>query len=279
MKAIWQVESQVNVDETGAEFATRNSYGGLSGAYGTVLFGRHDTPLKMLGRKVDLFGDKIGDSRNLIGLNQCGCDLRLDNTIMYSTPDIKGLNAKAAYSTEEGSDDTSIVSVMATYGLAGLTVGGAYQEYGDMLTGTDTDEDDVIDTPSDKSETALRFMAKYKIKALQLMALYEMLGDVGGVSGADRDTWGGGVSYDAGKSVLKGQYYSTDGVERHEGASMVTVGVDHKLSKKTTVYLAYAVMDNQSMATHRVTNGHGERVTPAEGDDPSGVSLGFIHDF
>ncbi len=53
-------------------WTNRNSFIGLSGNFGTTLVGRHDTPLKLVGRKADLFGDQIGDSRNLITTGSLG---------------------------------------------------------------------------------------------------------------------------------------------------------------------------------------------------------------
>jgi predicted porin len=66
LKGIWQIESGVNLDEQTGTLANRNSFVGLSGGWGTALLGNHDTPLKLVGRKVDLFGDTIADSRNVM---------------------------------------------------------------------------------------------------------------------------------------------------------------------------------------------------------------------
>ena len=41
--------------------ASRNTFVGLNGGFGTVLIGRHDTPEKMSTGKLDLFADSVGD--------------------------------------------------------------------------------------------------------------------------------------------------------------------------------------------------------------------------
>jgi len=89
LKGIWQIESGVNLDEQNGTLASRNSFLGLAGGWGTVLVGNHDTPLKLVGRKVDLFGDTIGDSRNVMG---GGSDTRAKNVAAYLTPNMGGFS-------------------------------------------------------------------------------------------------------------------------------------------------------------------------------------------
>ena len=235
-----------------------------------------------LCRKVDLFNDQIGDTRNITGINAYGCDLRLNNVIMYESPVVKGMNLVAAYAPEEGTDDTSIDSFSANYSIGDLFLGVGYEEHGKMLSGADTDEDGTIDSPSEKAENGVRMVGSYKWKNLKLTALYEILGNVGGVSNVDRDTLGGGVAYKLGSNTLKAQLYSTSGVDEtsDDEACMYSVGVDHDLSKNTTVYVACAATDNGENAKIKMSGGgHGEKVTPSAGDDPSGIAVGIIHNF
>lgn len=75
LTAVWQVESLISIDggSNGAAaaptngLATRNTFAGLNGGFGTVLLGRHDTPYKMATRGYDLFGDTIADNRAVMG--------------------------------------------------------------------------------------------------------------------------------------------------------------------------------------------------------------------
>ena len=73
LKAIWQIESQLSnnaqdgvggaydAGTTGDSLGNRNTFIGLSGGFGTVLAGRHDTPYKIATGKYDIFGDTIAD--------------------------------------------------------------------------------------------------------------------------------------------------------------------------------------------------------------------------
>ena len=75
----------------------RNTFIGLKGDWGTVLLGKHDTPLKLVGRAVDLFGDTMADSRNVMG---GGSDTRANNVVAYISPSFSGFSFAAAYSTD-----------------------------------------------------------------------------------------------------------------------------------------------------------------------------------
>jgi predicted porin len=123
LKAIWQIESLVSLDEGGSTpipggvrglggstpslgtnrgLGTRNTFLGLGGGFGTFLMGKHDTPFKLLGRALDPFGDSIADTRQLLGNGMNGgansmFDVRPPNTIAYITPNFAGFNAAIAY--------------------------------------------------------------------------------------------------------------------------------------------------------------------------------------
>ncbi|MDP1997934.1 MAG: porin, partial [Gallionella sp.] len=71
LSVIWQIEQQINIDNTTeaggtGTFATRNSFVGLKhDTAGTVLLGRHDTPYKLATRRLDPFADSVADNRAL----------------------------------------------------------------------------------------------------------------------------------------------------------------------------------------------------------------------
>jgi predicted porin len=75
MKAIWQIEQAISSQASGqdgvggASLANRNSFVGLSGGFGTVLLGRHDTPYKLSTSKLDVFVDTVADYNVAEGFN------------------------------------------------------------------------------------------------------------------------------------------------------------------------------------------------------------------
>ena len=104
LKAVYQFEFKINHDN-GDGLGDRNQFLGLAGGFGTVLLGRHDTPLKMAQGKFDQFGDVTGDIKGVIP----GED-RVDNVIAYVSPDMGGLTfVGAAVSGELGDEDAAAV--------------------------------------------------------------------------------------------------------------------------------------------------------------------------
>ncbi|MGB5080752.1 MAG: porin [Burkholderiales bacterium] len=107
LKAIWQLETAVAIDDpdTGEPLANRNSFGGLSGNFGTVRLGNMDTPLKEAVEDVSFLGVSSGNfvsSSNImrkIGLRGGGSfNLRATNAISFDSPEFfGGLSYSAQY--------------------------------------------------------------------------------------------------------------------------------------------------------------------------------------
>jgi predicted porin len=60
-----QLEQTIRIDEGAGSYADRDSFVGLRGDFGTLKIGQFDTPLKVIRGKVDQFGDRVGDIRNV----------------------------------------------------------------------------------------------------------------------------------------------------------------------------------------------------------------------
>jgi predicted porin len=314
LKAIWQIESGVNLDEQNGTWASRNSFVGLSGGFGTVLLGNHDTPLKLVGRSVDLFGDQIGDNRNFtarsggslaIALNDDfatptgaavfsgGFDLRPNNVIAYVSPNFSGLTGSIAYITNVGDsgaawdDSPDAWSASVKYENGPLMVGLGYQVHN--LSELESALGD---------ENVLRLAAAYTMGNLKFVGFYQKEDDLNRIAwdisnddpdlwtfafnnNVDRTTWGLGAAYKMGNMTFKGQYYTTnDLVAANSGADMYAVGVDYDLSKRTKLQLAYATTDNEANARYSAFAGaHGDQPTIANGGNPEGFSLGMRHAF
>ena len=77
LSAVWALKTYVSMGGTGNSgdpynlnktdgFTNGPAYAGLSSKdMGTVLLGKMEGPFKVLGRKTDLFGNTLGDTRNL----------------------------------------------------------------------------------------------------------------------------------------------------------------------------------------------------------------------
>jgi predicted porin len=136
LTAVYHFEFKVNQDD-GDGLGDRNQFIGLAGGFGTVLLGRHDTPLKMAQGKFDEFGDlPNGDIASVIP----GED-RVDNVIAYVSPAMGGLTfVGATVAGEQGDGSTvgendALVGLMDHISLAALYSNGpifaslAYNKY------------------------------------------------------------------------------------------------------------------------------------------------------
>jgi predicted porin len=98
LKAIYQIELGFNFGDdnipngSNGGISIRNSFVGLAGGFGTVLVGRHDTPLKISTGKLDLFSDTVADYNGTVGFT----DLRVDNTVAYISPSFSGFSFMGA---------------------------------------------------------------------------------------------------------------------------------------------------------------------------------------
>ena len=102
-KLIYQLEYQIYPDDDSQQFRSRNTYVGLAhNTLGTVLAGRHDTPLKLVQNKVDVFNDTLFDMANagVSGEN------RANNVLAYQSPALVGMPVTFMAATALSENDT-----------------------------------------------------------------------------------------------------------------------------------------------------------------------------
>jgi predicted porin len=273
LKAIWQIESGINPDEQNGTLASRNSFVGLAGDWGTALIGNHDTPLKLVGRAVDLFGDTIGDSRNVMG---GGSDARADNVVAYISPTFSGFHVAAAFSTDPFSaataagdvDDRTVYNLAAIYSNGPVYLGFAYG---------DGDGHEAAGVGSHWRAAGAFTMGDFKI-----VGQYDNLEDNNGIAPAafagDYDAWMVGGAFTMGNFVLKANYMDGSQDNTTADPSQWTIGADYNLSKRTTVYALYT-------AGEYISLGGGAGASDVIGScatcggDVSGLSFGVAHNF
>lgn len=339
LSAFWQIQTYFSAGGTGNTdtgngsvdgVSSGNTYVGLEGkSWGKVLLGKHESPFKLLSRKVDLFNNQLGDSRNLVAsasgagvtaggaaIYSAGWDLRPNNVIAYGTPNFNGFSVLVAYVSNVGTsaaqdpttgspatgspaaanlNSVNAWSANATYENGPIFVGLGYEKHNLSKLSTAA-------TANHSDEKAWRLAAGYNFGDFKVVGLYQResglcVGTITTCStngtDAKRTTWGLGGAYKLGANTIKLQYYragdlSNSGLanEGDTGANMWALGVDHALSKRTTVYAVYARTNNDRYAMYSAFGGgHGDNpgsVTPTttrDSKDPSGFSLGVIHSF
>ena len=269
LKAIWKVEVGYDLDgdnngniRSGSGWeGGRNSYMGLAGDWGTVLVGRHDTPMKISTGRLDVFADTMADYNSTIGF----IDLRPDNVIAYISPNWNGFTfAVAGVAAEDYRDDSvgdGAYSVAAMYFNNGFYASAAFEDISGV-TGLDTFD-------------YWRVGAGYIMNAFTFGAIFEqtnvsndnvVFGDV------ETNKWQVLGAYDFGNNTVKamfGQYDPDDPAFRSSSQDAWAIGWDHKLSVRTKVYALYA---DSELGLHN----HSATVLGGGGQ---GLSLGMVHTF
>jgi len=292
LKGIYQIELGVPLanesdyhlaDGDRASIKLRNSYVGLESKWGTLLFGRHDTPFKLSTGRLEMFNDTMADYEGTLHFH----DVRADNTAAYMSPTWKGLSFAAAAvpgaaSTVDGnrndkSDGMEGYSVAAVYGNGPWHVSAAYEVLGSELG----DIDSRVPTTTGEDFKKIRVgLGMVDFHGFTLTGLYENWknGDTSDtnvkfVKDKEMDLWQLQTGYRFGNSMIKGMYGEaepdTSGDTSGLKAKSWAVGLDHKFSKRTKVYALYTKYDWKDR----------RNATADKENDWEGFSLGVIHNF
>lgn len=165
LTAKFQMEAEVNMDD-GSDLTSgmRNTFVGLSGDFGEVRLGKHDTPYKMSTK--DIFGDTRADynggSAKIGTVSAKTGPIRLDNragnVLAYISPDMNGFTFAGALVTDLDDDDlaatkngnTDGVSLMGVYNAGPLGVSLAIETLGEASPYTPTGSSTVDDIEGTK---------------------------------------------------------------------------------------------------------------------------------
>ena len=172
LKAIFQLESAINLEAGNGGLGSRNSNVGLAGNWGTIFYGIWDTPYKnVTGSRVDPFyatsapnfnsvygspgynistvGVAAAPSLTALGANTndaAGFDRRATNSVQYWTPNFAGFHARLGYSPGESkgsviptgytlpqSANPWLWSVSATYDNGPIFASIGYEQHNDYF--------------------------------------------------------------------------------------------------------------------------------------------------
>jgi len=238
LKAVYKLEFALNevaddnkactnsdcTSSTGVSMSSRNQYLGLAGGFGTVLMGRHDTPLKM-SQASDLFGDGKADikRKELINDIKSGED-RVANVLAYVSPTFSGVKLVAATTMDGDKTTEGHTSAALMYGSTkkGLYLAAAMTDYGDS-------EDDIT-----------RFSAQYKTGGLTANAIYQDVKNQGSFTQLQ-------AAYKIGKFMPKAKVTMADS-DVNGNTTGYALGLNYSLGKKTTAYVYNVVADKDITA-------------------------------
>ncbi len=301
LKAIYQIElgfslsDSANTPTSGNETITmRNTFAGLSGGWGTLLAGRHDTPLKISTGPLDLFADTLADYNNTVGFQ----DLRADNAIAYISPSFSGFTFAAAvhagggacYPGSTSCYNPEVDSLAEAYSFAGIYKNGPWYA---SLAYEGLNKDMGVAIAGLDAETWGKWRVGLGIldwNGFTLTGIYEGWQDGLWLDGHDANLWNVQAGYTFGNFMVKAMYGSNT---QQDGVAIIdpdyalvygnddynfktwTFGVDYNMSKRTKAFLLYT--DNTADEVYGYDRD--SDTWYSEGLDWSGFQLGMMHSF
>lgn len=280
----YKIEASITFDNgDGTSFSHRAAYAGVKDGWGGLLLGYRDTPFKDVRGMYDVFGDTVGDARDIFGSVDAKnyVDVRAKNAIMYTTPKMGGFEANLMYSTSwqgnttaGGADNNNnaLTAVNLKYKANKLVLAAAYQsqDYVDATTG------DKLDTQS-----ATRLVGTYDFGMFRLGLMWENMDD-DTAAALRRDAYGANLVFKAGeKGAIKLEYNIADKTDAGDntGATESAIAYSYKIDKHSSTYVAYSLISNDSNAQYIIGNGHDQKYTSAIGQDVSAFSVGYMISF
>jgi predicted porin len=223
--------SAVSLSSAGAgtvtqQFTARDATMGISGDFGKVAIGRmggpHKGTLYAVGN-VQL-ADANGGADFAGGFDSKGG--RVSNALAYSNS-FNGVDLTIATVGNDTTDNYDDTAISLTTTVAGVKLSAA------NLNQSGTDDDITI------------VGAKFGMGDLTVGVVYEEVDDATN----DTDTMGVSASYAMGNNVLSLSASSRDYQDATADKDVQTVGFEHKLGKKTSIYASYADVDTGTTST------------------------------
>jgi predicted porin len=285
LKAIWQVESRVKLDDgTGSTFSSRDSYAGLQGGFGTLRAGRTIGPVYYATYDyISMHNHDTGTSSDaLLAGTVFGNSGFMNNTLWYTTPTFGGgFSADVAYSfgpTATGearaaglTDQAKYIGLVGAYDKGGLHAAVSY---------ANTKDTSAIGVGTGNDDTAMTIGGAYDFKSFVLGGLIEKSESKQvGTGDAERTYWRVSAMMPVGQHEFHVNYGSAGDTKNlpvsDNGATQYTLAYNYNITKATKVYAFYTAVNNDTNGTYGF-----RQVTPAvSAADFTSIAIGLRHNF
>ena len=273
LTGMFQIEQQIDFDDQGLEFATRDTFAGLKGDWGMFRVGKFDTPFKRARGPANFFGDQLGDMRNVTRTRAHGrFDERFRNSLHYRTPSLNGFVWDIQYSperedqtTRDGGDQDGF-STSIGFRQGGLNLALAYEKQ--SFSAEDQNDAD-----------GFRLAASYRVMpALNIGALYQVTESPAGVEGT---AFGIGGQYRINPAMyLNAHYFMLDSDLDESDAGLYAIGLEYRVDSALRFYGNIAGVsndDNSALTPWGAARSAGP--SGAAGETATGISFGMRYDF
>jgi len=305
LKAEFQIDTRFRIDDNGAApttspLATGNTFIGVTGGFGTVRLGKMDT-------HYCLGSDSNGTRAT--ALQASGCALlgyvngnaaaqavaagtRSVNNIRFISPTFNGLTVQADYSTNptgvEGAVGTTsggnAQAIRATYTAGPLTTAVGHYNY---------KSEDQTSTAARTNQKSTNFMINYDLGMATVGLAYDNTSNgsaaasVAAFTETERTATSLPITIPVGAGTILFTYTKAGNsktagvVNANTSATLVSVGFDYALSKRTSMGVSYARLNNNTSGAYALyaqSSLNGTAVN-ATGQDASQVYVGLRHTF
>lgn len=283
------LETSISTDQSAAFSGTgRRAHVGLTSAtMGTVLLGRLYSPGYNWASKYDANSTSqfspVSNAQQAVGFTSTANGSgRLDNTIGYASPNFAGFTFGAAYQFTEETEGAApskagrVMGFNVDYTAGPLAVGAAYH------TGSD-----IGAAPGETDFTEMSIGGSYDLGVAKIVLTYQTA-DAEASDGvpagdlADYELLSLGVAVPVGQGTIKASFAQVSDKLAGavaEDADFIGIEYNHSLSKRTTAYVGYAKVSNDTNAAFTLGAMHPGTGTPPAGQDVTGFGLGLRHTF
>ncbi|EHP37701.1 porin [Cupriavidus basilensis OR16] len=290
LKAIWQIESNLSVDNGQGQIAGRNTRLGLQGPLGTVFMGHWHTPYTESTMGYDPYYPTTAGYMALIGNGSASStdnvedtssfDRRQKNTLQYRSPVWHGISGALAWGLPEEKltvpRNPALYSFAAAYDRGPLNLTLAYEIHQHYQV-------------AGRNDDAIKAGVAYQFPTTRIALVYERLHYRTASGDLTRNAFYASLVQKLGPgSIRAGFALAANGAGNatetigffhagpQTGATQLTFGYDYPLSKRTALYAYYSRIDNKPHAIYDFAiNGLGIRA----GADPQTFALAMRHNF
>ncbi|MCP5142994.1 MAG: porin [Chromatiales bacterium] len=274
-KAFFTIESDI-----GANIGSNNTFVGIEGGFGSIVLGQMDTPFKTSTIDYDVWGDTTGAYNAIITADAAGnnnFDTLASQAVAYVSPEMEGLQfaiARIAVKANNGAGnkDDEAWSTALTYNNGPLSAAIAYETHEGANLG--------LGSTNTAGEDAWRVGAQYSFGDSTIAAVYEDIEHDDKTVRQSRDAYWLSFTHAMGNDTFNISYGTagdSDVAGGNDGASQLTVGVQHAFSERTGIYALYSTIDNDTNAQYGLAGGGFAASGP--GLDVDAFSFGIVHSF
>jgi predicted porin len=283
LTGFFQVESRTNVVEGEADWASRDSYAGLEGGWGTIRLGRTIGPVYYATYDyISMHNHDTGTSSDaLLAGTVVGNAGFMDRTVWYTSPKFGGFSIDVAHSLLDGGrlapgeSQPRHLGLVASYDQGPLHLAVSHAD-----TKNSSDLNGALPGVVPNKDRATTIGGAYNFKAFVIGALFER---------AESDLVTGGEAsrnyfrVAAMLPVGKHEFHANLGTVDHrldadledDGANQWTLGYNYNITRETKVYAFFTTVNNDDNGNYSgFANPNG-----VTGVDMRSIAVGVRHNF